>query len=67
MDYEFEIIETFNGLYQWGVRVDGDVVALSGSLHQTKAEAKIEAVKASHAFHNVDLPNALDSDDRIEG
>ena len=67
MDYEFKFNEKFDGQYEWLVKVDGDVVALSGSLHQTKAEAKTEAVKASHAFHNVDLPNALDSDDGIEG
>jgi len=67
MDYEFEIIEASGGQYEWVVKVDGDVVAYSGSLHETKAEAKREVVKVSHAFHNVDLPNALDSNDGIEG
>jgi len=67
MDYEFEITETLGGRYQWGVKVDGDVVALSGSLHATKAEAKIEAFKATHALRNADLPTALDPYDGTEG
>jgi hypothetical protein len=49
------------------VKVDGDVVALSGSLHATKAEAKIEAFKATHALRNADLPSALDPYDGTEG
>jgi len=57
MEYEFEIINAFGGNYQWGLKKDGQLVAMSPSAHATEEDALSQAKKAKEGMEEVEVPS----------